>query len=127
MQTNKHCAKCGKLEQEHAWAVSPTKEHNTWKLTDKLSIMRALRSKQNRMRYPGRPIVIYCLKYNGICFERNECFALVNPRGGEFGWGECVFSKNIECCHYDETVKEWVIDMAKYDEGINRIKGLVKP
>jgi len=31
-----------------------------------------------------------CLVYGGHCPQDNFCPALENPRGGDFGWGECI-------------------------------------
>ena len=42
--------------------------------------------KLNRRGY-GR---FSCKKYGGICPADNFCPGLRNPRGGDFGWGECI-------------------------------------
>jgi len=34
-----------------------------------------------------------CNHYGGVCPEDNFCPALRNPRGGDFGWGECKFQE----------------------------------
>lgn len=40
-------------------------------------------NQQTKGRFP-------CKKYGGYCPEDNFCPGLRNPRGGDFGWGECI-------------------------------------
>jgi len=32
-----------------------------------------------------------CAHYGGMCARDNFCPRLKNPRGGDFGWGECIY------------------------------------
>lgn len=38
----------------------------------------------------------WCKYYEGMCPEDNYCPRLKNPRGGDFGWAECIYIGKIK-------------------------------
>jgi len=77
------CAVCGKGEYEHDYNPKSIRTNHTIFKYSKLETARYCRRKNGRFK---------CKQYDGFCIEDNKCHALKNVRGGDFGWGECIYN-----------------------------------
>jgi len=103
VDTDKKCSVCGKMQSEHpnqrtfpsTYPIINGREHTIYKrsgATQKALCVRFAKHHDEHARRWQESVCscFTCKKYGGVCPQDNNCPALVNVRGGDFGWGECT-------------------------------------